>query len=141
RVALVLRRVAVLVAGEFFVLADFFAGAVLGVRPLADFFAVVDFADDFLGLLRLCPVVLLASLLAAPAAARPPARPFVGSWLGSATTDLKYVPGRNRGELVLAIGTRSPVRGLRPVRGARSARSKVPKPVIPTVPPAATSRI
>lgn len=45
-----------------------------------------------------------------------------------------------RGTDVFGIFTGSPVCGLRPVRAARAAFSKVPNPVIATLPPLLTSR-
>ncbi len=75
------------------------------------------------------------------AEARAPAAEVLGSCLGSATTARNFVPALNFGTAVFLILTLAPVRGLRPIRAARAARSKVPKPVIPTFLPLATSRM
>ncbi len=53
---------------------------------------------------------------------------------------MKEVPGRKRGALDFGMRTDVPVCGLRPVRAARSTRSKVPNPVMATLPPFTTSR-
>ena len=48
------------------------------------------------------------------------------------TTSLSAFPGLNEGTFDAAIGTLSPVRGLRPVRAARLFVVNVPNPAIPT---------
>ena len=78
--------------------------------------------------------------LAVPAAARP-ATAALGSERGFLTTSLNAEPARNLGDHGLLDLTEAPVRGLRPVRAARAACSKVPKPVMATLPPLATSRM
>ena len=133
------------VAAAFFAGAAFLAGA-------AFFAAVVVFlaaavlvvaAARLAGaaFLAVAPAAALAAVVAVPAAARAPATAALGSFLGLATTSLKPAPARNFGTLVLRMRTVSPVRGLRPVRAARADFSKVPKPVMATLPPLATSRM
>ena len=128
----------------------FFAGAVLATVALAVFFAVVLagaalVAAVLAGVVRFAVVaVFLAgtpALVAAPADARAAAGEVLGSLRGSATMFLKEVPGRKRGTVVFLIRTVSPVRGLRPVRASRATFWKVPKPVMATLPPLATSRM
>ncbi len=85
--------------------------------------------------------VFLVAVVAVPALARPPALPALGSDRGLAVTCLNAVPGLNFGTAVFRIRTVSPVRGLRPVRAARAIFSNVPKPVMPTLLPLATSRM
>ena len=82
-----------------------------------------------------------AALVAVPAAARAPATAALGSERGFFTTSLNAEPARNLGTTVFLIFTLAPVRGLRPVRAARAACSNVPKPVMATLPPLATSRM
>jgi hypothetical protein len=132
--------------------------AVLVVALLADLLAVLEAAlagADFAGAalavfvadaarfaaVLVAPAAALAALVAPPADARPPAAAALGSWRGSATTFLNAVPALNFGTVVFLIFTVSPVRGFRPVRAPRATFWNVPKPVIPTFPPRATSRM
>ena len=149
-------------AGAVFAGAAFFTAAFAGAACFtASFAGTTFFAATFAGAVFLAAATLTgaafftaalagAAFLATPwpaearvpAAARAPAGVVFGSVRGSATLVLNAVPALNFGTTVFLILTLSPVRGLRPIRAARATRWKVPKPVMPTLPPpVATSRM
>ena len=142
-VGVAVERVAALAGVAFFVaalagvafLAVALAGVAFFVAALAGvaFLAVVFFAA--------APAAAATAADAVPAEARVAADPVLASFFWPETMSLKLVPARNFGMRVFLILTVSPVLGLRPVRAARFARSNVPKPVMPTLPPLATSRM
>src|SRR5450631_1415899 len=140
-----------LLAGAVFFTAVFFTAVFFtAVFFTAAFFTAVFFTALFLAATFLAgtafftvafftAVLLEAALVVAEA--RAPAAELLGSCLGSATTARNCVPALNFGTAVFLILTLAPVRGLRPIRAARATFSKVPKPVIPTLLPLATSRM
>ena len=123
-------------AGAAFLTTVFFTAACLAGAAFLTTACLAGAA--FLTVVFLAAAVLLVAVLAE---ARAPAAVVLGSCFGSATTARNFVPALNFGTAVFLILTLAPVRGLRPILAARAARSKVPKPVIPTFLPLATSRM